>query len=59
MNVILNGKEFEMDVVASYMDDEIREELHLALAPCEEQEFLDAYIKAHAKKFGGENFDIN
>lgn len=39
------------------MDDEIREELHSELAPCTDEEFLAAYIKAHKEKFG-EDFKI-
>ncbi len=35
----------KMDVIASYMDDDIREELHFKLAPCEPEEFLEAYIQ--------------
>lgn len=38
------------------MDDEIREELHEKMAPCSNQEFLEAYAKAHAEKFDGEEF---
>lgn len=35
----------DMDNIASYMDDEIREELHAELAPCEPEEFLKRYIE--------------
>ena len=35
----------QMDVIASYMNDEIREDLHFKLAPCEPEEFLAAYIE--------------
>ena len=35
----------QMDVIASYMDDEIREDLHLEMAPCEPEEFLKAYVE--------------
>ena len=34
-----------MDTIASYMDDEIREDLHGDLAPCEPEEFLIRYIE--------------
>ena len=34
------------------MDDEIREELHGELAPCSDEEFLEAYIEAHERKYG-------
>lgn len=55
--VNLNGHDVDFDVCAILMDDELREELHMELAPCTEQEFLDAYIERHAEKFG-EDFDI-
>ena len=56
--VELNGHYHEMVVVASYMDDDIREELHDRMAgKCTEQEFLDAYVRAHEEKYG-EEFDI-
>lgn len=35
----------EMDIIASYMDDEIREDLHGDLAPCKPEEFLLAYLE--------------
>lgn len=34
-----------MGNIASYMDDEIREDLHAAMAPCEPEGFLEEYIK--------------
>ena len=58
MNQTINDKEYEFDVVVNYMDDEIREELHSEMAPCTEQQFTDAYIKAHKDKFN-EDFIIN
>lgn len=36
----------QMDVIASYMNDEIREDLHFKLAPCEPEEFLVAYVES-------------
>lgn len=41
----------EWDAIVNYMDRDIAEELHLKLAPCTNQEFFDAYCKAHEKKF--------
>lgn len=35
----------EMDTIASYMDDEIREDLHDEIAPCEPEEFLKKYVE--------------
>ena len=55
--VNLNGYEVDFDACAILMDDEIREELHMELAPCTEQEFLDAYVERHAEKFD-EEFQI-
>lgn len=34
-----------MNTIASYMDNEIREELHFKLAPCSHRRFLKAYCK--------------
>lgn len=34
-----------MDTIASYMNDEIREELHFKLAPCSNRTFLNEYCK--------------
>lgn len=36
----------DMDNIATYMDDEIRERLHGELAPCTPEEFLSAYLDA-------------
>ncbi len=35
----------DMDNIATYMDDEIRERLHFELAPCKPEEFLAAYME--------------
>lgn len=55
--VIMDGREVDYDVCVNFMDDEIREELHAEIAPCTEQEFLDAYVERHAEKYG-EEFEI-
>lgn len=34
------------------MDDEIWEELYRELAPCSDEEFLEAYMEAHERKYG-------
>jgi hypothetical protein len=47
-----------MDTIAHYMDDEIREELHMLLAPCEDIVFLVVYMERHAAKYGSE-FVVN
>lgn len=55
--VLVNGYEVDFDVVVNMMDDEIREKLHNELAPCADQEFVDAYVAAHEAKYG-EQFEI-
>ena len=50
---IYEGKQItndDMADIAGYMDDDIREELHLAIAPCTNEEFLTAYL-AHDPQF--------
>lgn len=42
------------EAIANLMDDEIREDLHISLAPCSEDEFLEEYKKRHLEKFGEE-----
>lgn len=34
-----------LDIIATYMDDDIREDLHFRLAPCEPKVFLQEYCK--------------
>ncbi|MEY8365767.1 hypothetical protein AALA22_09045 [Anaerovoracaceae bacterium 41-7] len=51
-----NGKELDYDAAVTYMDDDIREELHVDMAPCSEQEFFTAYELAHEKLHGEEWF---
>lgn len=34
-----------MNVIATYMNDEVREDLHFDLAPCKNEEFIKAYIE--------------
>lgn len=49
---------FDMDTIANYMDDNIRETLHNHLAPCTDLEFVRAYLELHREKFGSE-FEIS
>lgn len=35
----------EMDVIATYMNDDIREKVHFELAPCEPVDFLKRYLE--------------
>ena len=57
MKVMLNSSEIDFEAAVNLMDDEIREELHAELAPCGNQEFLDAYVERHAQKYG-EDFQV-
>lgn len=50
----MNGTKINYEAAVTFMDDEIREELHMELAPCSEQEFFSAYEKAHIEKYGEE-----
>lgn len=52
-----SGKDVDFDDAVFYMDDETREEIHMRLAPCTDQEFFTAYEKAHKEKFG-EDFEL-
>ena len=58
IKVELNGKQVDYEAAVVLMDDDLREELHSQLAPCSEQEFMDAYAPQHAAKFG-EQFQVN
>jgi len=44
----------DYDTAVETMDDELREQLHRELAPCNRQVFFDAYAEAHMEKFGEE-----
>ena len=55
--VELNGSMVDYEACVALMDDDIREELHMKLAPCTDQEFLDAYVERHFEKYG-EDFSI-
>lgn len=35
----------DLDVIATYMNDEIRENLHFDMAPCSPEDFLKAYVE--------------
>lgn len=37
--------DMDMRAIASYMDDDIREDLHCDLAPCTHEEFIAAYLE--------------
>ena len=54
MKTVINsfGIEIDFDAAVVLMDEDIREELAFELAPCTDQEFFDAYCKAHEEAFG-------
>ena len=56
MSKVINwdGREVDYDSAVALMDDDVREGLHVALAPCSEQDFLNAYLIAHYAKYGEE-----
>jgi anti-CRISPR protein AcrIC5 len=54
--ITYNGQEFEMDAARQLMDDDICEAIHGTVET--DQEFFDAYVKAHEEEFG-EEFVIN
>ena len=54
--IIYNDHEFDFDAARNLMDDELCEQIHGTVET--EQEFVDAYAKAHADKYGDE-FVIN
>lgn len=49
-----------MDTIATYMNDDIREDLHSRLAPCEPDFFLREYVKrdSNFEKFLYDEFGI-
>ena len=46
------GVSIDYDVAVSFMDDDLREQIHGELAPCTDQEFFNEYAKRHEEKFG-------
>lgn len=53
-----DGRTVNYAAAVGLMDDDLREQLHREMAPCTNQEFYDAYVKAHAEKYNGEKFQI-
>ena len=54
--IIYNDHEFDFDAARNLMDDELCEQIHGTVET--EQDFIDAYAKAHAHKYGDE-FVVN
>lgn len=47
-----------LDSLAYYMDDDLREQVHMELAPCSDMEFLVRYLELHEEMYG-EEYAIN
>lgn len=45
------GVNIDYDLAVSFMDDDLREQIHGTLAPCTDQEFFYEYVKRHEQKF--------
>jgi hypothetical protein len=58
MKVTLNNQEFDFDSVLILMDFELCEYLNNCIAPCTDQEFVDAYCIAHEEKYD-QGFVVN
>lgn len=43
---------YGFDTLVNLMDDEIREELHFEISPCDDLAFLMWYLVKHTEKFG-------
>lgn len=55
--VIINGSEVDFSGAVNLMDADLCDELHSTLPDgTSPQEFVDAYVRAHADKFAGEQF---
>lgn len=57
--VEIDGQEINFEAAVNLMDEEIREQLHSKMAPCKPQDFVNAYLSAHAIKFKGQEFTVN
>lgn len=57
MYTLFDGDQVDFDTAVMYMDDELREKVHMEFAPCTEYKFLCEYCKLHYKKYG-EHFSI-
>ena len=53
-----DGRTVNYAAAVELMDDDLREQLHMEMAPCTNQAFFDAYVKAHAAKYNGEKLQI-
>lgn len=44
------GSKIYFNAAVQHMDDEIREDLHMQITSCSEQEFFTEYCKEHKKR---------
>jgi len=56
-NTEIAGNPVNFKAAVELMDNDIRESLHNGMAPCTDQQFLDAYIDAHEERFN-ESFTV-
>lgn len=47
----VKNEEVDFDAAVTVMDDELREEINAEFAPCEPQEFFNAYSVKHRVRF--------
>ncbi len=52
--VMLRDKKIDFKEAVELMDEDIKDRLYIIMQPCSEQDFLDAYAKAHADKYNEE-----
>lgn len=53
------GTVIDYAVAVSLMDEDIRQELAYRLAPCSNQAFFAAYERAHAEKYGEDDWELS
>ena len=49
----------KFETIASYMNDEIREQVHAELAPCTETEFMERYLELDEDFYNLLNSEFN
>ena len=43
---------YTWETIVHYMDDDIREAVHLAMSPCMQEDFLIEYMRRHMSEYG-------
>jgi len=49
--ITVKGRRYDWSIVVTYMDDEVREDLHSELSPCTPQEFFEAYCGRYMARY--------